>query len=272
MNLQLTPARSSLAGAAVMAACACGAGNSSAKLITMAGLPATAKLTHPVFLAVGALLIFTGLLQMNRRAAAISVAGFAMLIAGSILTPPMMMSVANTPWQMPQMIGALFYLLFGAALGYAFWLAFPSPMPGAAATGIAGTVAATGCNCCMVTGAIAGMMVTAGGSKDVFLRNPTVFFSGIAVAAVGLAMIRSWRPLPWLLAGAVVTRWGGEALKLTGDWVVGTVNLRFIPGYIIYLIGAGLVMTAWAVAYEPTRVRPSEEPAEMPGEPVLQRS
>ncbi len=264
----MTPGRMSLAGAAVMAACACGAGNSSAKLITMAGLPATAKITHPIFLAVGALLVVSGLIRLNRRAALIAAGGMVFLVLGAALTPPMMMSASREPWQAMQMLGALFYLIFGAAVGYAYWLAFPSPFPRAAATGIVGTVAATGCNCCMVTGAIAGIFVTAGGSKDVFLTNPTVFFSGIAVAAVGLAMIRGLRPLPWLLAGAVITRWGGNVLKWTGDWMIGEVNLRFIPGYLIYLIGAGLVMTAWAVAYAPAR---TDEPV-VAGEPALQES
>ena len=269
MNLRMTPGRTSLIGAAVMAACACGAGNSSAKLITMAGFPATARITHPIFLGIGALLIFAGLFRVNRRAAMIAAGGFVFLILGAALTPPMMMSAAHEPWQAMQLLGALFYLVFGAALGYAFWLAFPSPFPRASAIGIAGTVAATGCNCCMVTGAIAGMFVTAGGSKGVFLVNPTVFFSGIAIAAIGLAMIRGLRPLPWLLAGAVITRWGGNVLKWTGDWMVGDVNLRFIPGYIIYLIGAGLVMMAWAVAYQTVR---TEEPAVVAGEPALLRS
>lgn len=268
----MTPGRTSLAGAAVMAACACGAGNNSAKLLTMSGLPATAKLTHPIFLAVGALLIFSGLWRINRRAAAIAAGGFVMLVAGAILTPPMMMSAAHEPWHGPQLLGALFYLLFGAAVGYAFWLAFPSPFPKAAATGIIGTVAATGCNCCMVTGAVAGLLVSAGGSKTMFLSNPTVFFSGIALAAVGLAMIRGWRPLPWLIVGAVITRWGGNVLRLTGDWMVGEANLRFIPGYAIYLIGAGLIMTAWAVAYEPSRSQRGEEVTTGVGEPALQES
>ena len=267
MSFQMTPARTSLAGATVMAACACGAGNSTAKLITMTGFPATAKLTHPIFLGIGALLILSGLFRLNRRAAMIAAGGFIFLIAGSALTPPLMMSAAHEPWGGPQLLGAFFDLVFGAALGYAFWRSFPSPFPRATATGIAGTVAATGCNCCMVTGAIAGMIVSAGGSKLLFLVNPTVFFTGIAIAAAGLAMIRGIRPLPWLLAGAAITRWGGNALKLlTGDWMLGDVNMRFVPGYVIYLIGAGLVMTAWAVAYEPAR---TEEPTAVAGETAV---
>ncbi len=36
----------------------------------------------------------------------------------------------------------------------------------------------------------------------------------------------------------------------------------------IYAIGAGLVMTAWAVAYQPLR---TEEPEVIAGEPAMQR-
>lgn len=269
MNLALNPAQRSLTGVAVMAACACGAGNSSAKLLTMAGMHATPTLTHPIFLGIGALLIFSGLFAINRLAAAIAAGGFLFLVAGAALTPPMLMSSAHLPWEGAQLLGALFYLIFGAALGYAFFRAFPTPFPRAAATGIVGTVVATGCNCCMVTGAVAGLVVSAGGSKAIFLTNPTVFFSGIAIAGVGLAMLRGWRPLPWLLAGAVVTRWGGNLLRVTGDWMVGDVNMRFIPGYLIYLIGAGLVMTAWAVAYERSRSQSPEEVTTIVGEPAV---
>lgn len=262
-----TPARTALAGVAVTAACACGAGNSAAKLLTMGGVPVSARITHPIFLAVGALLILSGLLRLNRRATAIAAFGFAVLVGAAVLTPPMAMSASRTPWEAAQVGGALLYLVFGGALGYAFWLAFPSPSPRAAAAGIAGTVAATGCSCCMVTGALAGLAVTAGGSKLVFFTNPTVFFTGIAVAAAGLAVMRGVRPLPWLIAGAAITRWGGLGLEYLGDWMVGDVNLRFIPGYVIYLIGAGLVMRAWAVAYEQV---PSVEAAEVAPEPALQ--
>lgn len=272
MSLQFTPARQSLTGTTVLMACACGAGVGSAKLITMAGMTATAQITHTLMLSIGALLVVSGLWKINRRSGAIAAAALATLAAGAALTPPLMMSSARTPWASPQVSGAVLYLIFGAALAYAFWLAFPNPRPGATATALAGTAVASGCSCCMVTGAVAGLAVTAGGSKGLFLSNPVVFFSGIALAAVGLAMLRGVRPLPWLIAGAVVTRWGGNALGLLGDWMVGDVNLRFIPGYLIYLIGAGLVMTAWAVAYEPRQIRGSEQPSGVVVEPALQRT
>jgi hypothetical protein len=56
-----------------------------------------------------------------------------------------------------------------------------------------------------------------------------MYFFGIAVAAVGLAVFRGFRPIPWLIVGALVTRYGGDALRFLGDWNVGDVNLRFIP-------------------------------------------
>lgn len=270
MSLELTPGRRALAGTTVMMACACGAGNSSAKLMTMAGMPMTAKLPHSLLLLVGMALIFSAFWQIHRRAAGIAAVAFVTLGVAAILTPPMMMSASKLPWHGMQLVGAALYLISSAALAYAFFLAFPSPRPGATATALAGTAVATGCNCCMVTGAIAGLAVTAGGSKAVFLSNPTVFFSGLALAAVGLSFLRGVRPIPWLIAGAVITRWGGNALKYLGDWMVGEVNLRFIPGYMIYLIGAGLIMTAWAVAYEPQRLRGNEEESGIVASPALQ--
>jgi hypothetical protein len=63
-------------------------------------------------------------------------------------------------------------------------------------------------------------------------------------------MFHGFRPIPWLIAGALVTRYGGDALEVMGAGMVGDVTLRFIPGYMLYLIGAGLVIKAWAVAYD----------------------
>ena len=254
MSIQLTPARTTLSGTAVLMACACGAGYSSAKLLGMAGMDVTAKVTQPLFMSVGALLLLRGLWQIQRRAALIAVLSFLTLIAAAALAPPMIMSAAREPWHGSQIAGGFLYLIFAAIMGYAFWIAFPSPgapRSGAKAIAMAGTAAATGCACCMVTGAIAGLAVTAGGSPAVFLKYGSMYFFGIAIATVGMAMFRGFRPIPWLIGGAIVTRYGGDTLKVMGDWMVGDVNLRFIPGYIMYVIGAGLLMKAWAVAYEP---------------------
>lgn len=262
--MQLTPARAALGGVAVLMACACGAGSSSAKL-----LGTSSKLTHSAMLSVGVVLVVYGLYRIMRPAALIAIGAFAALIAGSLLTPPMMMSTSKVPWQATQVGGAMFYLVFAAALAYAFFIAFPSPRPGAFGTALGGTAVASGCSCCMVTGAVAGLASTAGGDPAIFMAMPVVFFTGIAIAGAGLARMAGFRPLPWLVAGALLTRFGGRGLQLLGDWMVGDVNLRFIPGYLVYLIGAGLVMKAWAVAYEPIRTRSGERVAGPVPEPAF---
>ena len=69
MSMQVTPVRTTLTGTTVLMACACGAGASSAKLLQMGGVDATAKVTHPIFLGIGALLILGGMWKIERRAA-----------------------------------------------------------------------------------------------------------------------------------------------------------------------------------------------------------
>lgn len=253
MNHRLTSPRATAIGTTVLMACACGAGANSAKLLRMGGFDITSKITHSLLLGIGAVLVMWGLYGMRRVSGFLAMAGFATLVTASALTPPMAMSVSRLPWNALQVAGGLLYLVFAVALVYAYWTAFPSPRPAASATALGGTALATGCNCCMVTGAVAGLAVTAGGDPAIFMKQPLVFFSGVVIAGFGLARIRGFRPLPWLVAGALITRFGGEALKPLGDWWVGDVNLRFIPGYAMYLIGAGLVVKAWAVAYEPVQ-------------------
>lgn len=268
MTTFLTPGRTAAGGVAVLMACACGAGASSAKLLTMSGLAMTSKLPHSLLLGIGALAVTYGLARVHRLAAGIAAAAFVLLAAAAALTPPMMMSAARLPWNATGVAGGVLYLLFGAALAYAFWLAFPPRQRGAAATALAGTAVASGCSCCMITGAIAGLAVTAGGSKAIFLTMPTVFVTGLALAAVGLVRMGGIRTLPWLLAGGLLTRFGGRGLQLIGDWNVGEVNLRFIPGYLVYLLGAALVMKAWAVAYQSAEAH-VEAHAEGPAGEVL---
>ena len=249
----MTPTRTTLTGTTVLMACACGAGSSSAKLLQMGGLDVTSKVTHSIFLSIGALLVVAGLRRIRPAAFYLALAAFVVLTIAATLTPPSIMSVSRMPWHGTQIAGAFLYLIFAVLMVRAFWLAFPSINPRASAVALSGTAMATGCSCCMVTGATAGLIVTAGGSSALFQAHSFVYLTGLAVMAAGLTHLARLRPLPWLGAGALVTLYGGNVLKLTGDWMVGDVNLRFIPGYLMYLIGAGLVVKAFAVAYEPVR-------------------
>jgi len=265
--MKITPARTTLAGTAVLMACACGAGANSAKLLNMCGVSATSKITHPLILSVGIALILRGLWQIRYRSAWLAGISFIALAAAAAITPPSMMSVAHQPWHEPYIGGAILYLIFAAILGYALWIAFPTPLPRPFPKALAftGTALATGCSCCMVTGAIAGLGVTIGGNPNLF--HGFTYFAGIGLAAVGLLILGGFRPLPWLIAGGLIAHYGSNILSIFGNWMLGDVNLRFIPGYLMYLIGAGLILNAWAVAYQHTTE--ADEIAAIAPEPVF---
>jgi len=216
----------------------------------MCGVGATPKITHPLILSVAVVLVLRGLWQIRPRAARLAGIAFVALGAAAAITPPSIMSTRYQPWHEPYIGGAILYLVFAVILGYAFWIAFPtaSPRPFAKALAFTGTAVATGCSCCMVTGAIAGLGVTAGASPTLF--HGFTYFAGIALTALGLLMLGGLRPIPWLIAGGLIGRYGSDMLSIFGDWMVGDVNLRFIPGYFMYLVGAGLLLKAWAVAFE----------------------
>jgi len=219
----------------------------------MCGISATTKVTHPLILLVGVVLILQGLWQIRHRAAWLAAISFVALATAAAITPPSIMSSKYQPWHEPYIGGAILYLVFAGILAYAFWLAFPTPSPRPVPKALAftGTALATGCSCCMVTGAIAGLGVTAGSSPTLF--HGFTYFAGIALAAVGLLILGGFRPLPWLIAGGLIGHYGSSILSIFGNWMVGDVNLRFIPGYRMYLIGAGLILKAWAVAYQYVR-------------------
>jgi hypothetical protein len=250
MGSFLTPGRSVLAGSAVLMACACGAGASSAKLLQVWGIGATAKVTHPMFMLLAAGLMLYGLIRKSRGLAALALAGFAILAVAAMMTPPMAMSTRALPWSGTHITGALLYLLAAVAIGYAIWRAFPTSNGAASGTAIAGTALATGCQCCLVTGAAAGLIVAMGGTPSFFMGGPAVFIAGLAIAATGLVALAGWRPLLPLAAGGVVYVLGPKAIQLAPNLMYEGVNLRFIPGYLVYLIGASIIMIAFGVAYQ----------------------
>lgn len=249
MLRSLTPAQSALGGTAVVMSCACAASVSTAQVVALAGIGATSLLVHPLFLGVGAVLIVGGLWRVARRSAYLAAGAFAVLAVAATLTPPLVMSSKLVPWSTSQMIGGALYVVVAAMLGYAFWRAFPSSNPGAAGTAIGGAALATGCSCCMVTGAVAGMAVTAGGSSALFQASPLLFWVGLGIVAVGLFRLGGVRAAIWAPAGGVIVKYGPELLKLTGPWTAGGVDLQPIAKFAVYLIGAGVLLGGFVVAY-----------------------
>jgi hypothetical protein len=268
MRLELTPARTTLIGVTILMACACGTGVNCAKLLTMGGMNTTPQVTHSVLLSIGAVLIFGGLWQIHRRAAVLAAVSFVAVAAAAAITPPSMMTAAYQPWHEPYIGGALLYLLFAGILGYAVWIAFPAPngqSPAGKALALTGTAIATGCPCCLVTGALAGLAVTAGGSAWLF--HGSTYFVGIGMAAIGLAIFRGFRPIPWLIAGGIISHYATRITAITGAWMIGDVNLFFVLNYFLYLLGAALIVKAWAVAYE--RLPLSERMEVIPAQPAF---
>ncbi len=247
MKLSITPARQAAAGATILMACACGAGANSATLLNMCNINATPKLTQSLILGAGALFMLRGCWQMHRRAALVAATSLVVLAAAATLTPPSVMSSAYEPWAALHVEGAVLYLIFAALLIAAFWIAFPQFSPRwAKATAFTGTAVATGCGCCMVTGALTGLGVTFAGGPALF--PGAMYLMGIAIAAVGLVFLGGMRSLAWLLSGALVTHFHSAILALLGTWTINNLNFTFIPGYILYLLGAALIVKAWAVA------------------------
>lgn len=280
MSAALTPPRAALGGTAVLMACACGTAANTVKLLALGEIGATTTLVHPIFLGVGAALVSYGLWRTSKHSGALALVAFAVLAGAAVLTPPRVMSTKALPWDVTHVAGAALYLVAAVLLAYAFWRAFPSRRPAASGTAMGGVVLATGCSCCMVTGALAGLAVTAGGSAGVWEQSPVLFWTGLAIVAAGLFRLGGVRAAIWVPVGGAIIRYGPELLKLTGDWMMGGVNLRFAPAYLVTIAGAATLLYGFVVAYRTPASqvttgqvtagsRPTADEAEQASEPVL---
>ena len=267
MSAALTPPRAALGGSAVLMACACGTATSAAAFAAAAGIGATTTMVHPIFIGLGAGLVTYGLWRTAPRSGTLALVAFGILAVAATLTPPRIMSSGAMPWNGLQMFGGALYIVAAVLLGYAFWRAFPSPKPAASGTAIGGVVVATGCSCCMFTGALAGLAATGGAS--VVQSTPLLFWGGLAVVAAALYRLGGWRAAGWVPLGGVVIEYGPELLKLTGDWMWQGVNLRSFAQYLLVIAGAGLILYGFVVAYR--RTRPEAMPSVPPVAPRAER-
>ncbi len=259
MNRNTLASGSVLAGVATLAACACGAGSGSVKALTSAGVHTqdvvvfgascgTDHSTQPLFIGIGMLLILIGLSLRSLAAASLAAIGCAALVIGSLVSGPSTMSSSLVPHANVYLLGFGSYIVAAVFLIAAFMWTFRSPKPLAAGTAMAGMAAATGCSCCMVTGALTGLIASAG--MPWIYGQSYVFFAGAALVAVGLWKLGGIKPVFLALAGAVIT-YGGP--KLLGwalpELMISGISFRFIPGYAVYLIGAATMIGSFAVAY-----------------------
>lgn len=269
MSTMLSAPRSTLGGTALLMACSCGTAAASAKLLALGGVALTTTMVHPFFFAVAGALIVYGLWHNRRSSARLAVAAFAVLAVAAALTPPRVMSAGAMPWNGAQMAGGGLYLVAMGLLAYAFWRAFPSPNPAASGTAMGGMALATGCNCCMAAGAISGMAVT-GGAPPLFQSTPIIFWSALTVLAVGLFRLGGMRAAVWAPVGGLVVEFAPDLLRLTGDWMVGGVNVRVFPEYMTRITGSGLIVYGFVVAYSVARARAEEARRPAPAENARQ--
>jgi hypothetical protein len=256
MRPVVDPNRAVVGGTAVVMACACGTSAQAAKVVALVGIGATTRIVHPIFVGIGAALILYGLWNTRRESGVLGAVAFAVLAVAAALTPASVMSTVmsdmhgSLPWNAVQMLGGALYVVAGAILAYAFWRAFPARNPAASATAIGGMTLATGCACCLVSGAVAGMAVTAGASATYMENLQLVYWTGLAAVTVGLYRLAGPRGAAWALGGGLVARVAtGVVLARTP----GVTWLQF-PKYLIAVAGTLAMAYGFVVAYRAARV------------------
>ena len=256
MAPDVAPTRAVVGGTGVLMTCACSTSSQTAAVVALAGLGATSRIVHPLFIAVGAAFIVYGLWRTRRASALLGIAAFAVMALAALLAPQSVMSTAmsdmhgSIPWNATEMIGGALYLVSGGMLAYALWRAFPSPKPMASATAIGGMTLATGCSCCMVAGAVTGLVITTSATAAFVEPMQIAYFVGLAAVVVGVYQLGGAAVAGLALVGGTVSRLAtGISLAKTG----GVVWLQF-PKYFIALCGMLAMVYAFVLAYRVARL------------------
>ena len=241
--------KTSLAGAAVLAACACGASTRLAGLNASYGGTATAYMFHPIFLAVGGALILIGLWRRQRRLPFFALLGLGLLMAGEFLIRPMSIS-PDTHFSTMQILGLLSSLAAAALLVYSFYRAYPSSRPAAALTAMSGAAAATGCDCCLVTMGVTGTLQALLPSQPWLSQTLSLYVVAAALMAFGLGRLGGLTPALVAVAGqAWVYYWLELPYSSLPTISMHGINVNFMIKYPMMLSGTLIVMGAFALAY-----------------------
>jgi hypothetical protein len=273
MNRDRLSTGSALAGVAVLAACACGAGSGIVNAVNAAGMQTpdtvifgascgTDHSVQPLFVGAGALLVIFGMSLRKLSAAILAAVGCLAFAYGSLTAGPSTMSLASLLHT--DRLGYAAYIVAAVFLVAAFLRAFPSPRPLAAGTAMAGMALATGCSCCMITGAVTALLASAGMTwvYTTPYTVPPVFFAGAALAAAGLWRLGGPRPAALAVSGSLInfggtrlTSWALPQLMIYGA------DFRFVPSYALYLLGTLTMLSGFVVAYRVAARRFAVEPA-----------
>ncbi len=259
MKLNTLANGSMLAGVATLAACACGAGSGTVKALASVGMRTkntvifgascgTDHSVQPIFVGVGALLILIGMSIRSLSSAVLAAIGCFGIAAGHFMAGPSTMSSTLLPHTDTHLWGYGAYVVGAIFLIAAFMRVFRSPKPFAAGTAMVGMAAATGCSCCMVTGALTGLIASAG--MPGIYGQSYVFFAGAALITFSLWKLGGFKPAILAMTGAAMTYGGPKVFAwAVPDLIIRGASFKFIPGYAIYFVGAATMMASFVVAY-----------------------
>jgi len=216
--------------------------------------------TQQLFIAGGALLILIGMSMRSLSAFALAAAGVIALLFGSLTNGPSVMNLGMATSSSTTMVGYAAYVVAAIFLIAAFLRAFRTPKPLAAGVAMSGMALATGCSCCMVTGAVTAMVASAGfpGIYDFSY----ILFGGGAIMTIGLWRLGGLKPAAFTAAGVFVAYEGQSLLNAAlPQLVIAGENYRYVVGYAVYFLGAALMVGGFAVAYRIAQRSFVEEPS-----------
>ena len=261
MKLKAPGTRMSLSGVAVLAACACGTSSRVAQITNSFGISNNLHSVHSLFVVFGSALIVAGLWQRERIAAAIGSVAVGLLLLGEFLAPPMSVH-AGTALSIVQMMGFVMSLLAAVGLVAAFYRAFPSRNPKASLTAMSGAVMAMGCNCCLVTMALAapGHVLLPGQAWAG--ANLTIYTIAAALMATGLSRLGGWGPAAMAVIGqAFLYFWLELPYSALPSFTLNGVDANFMIKYPMMLAGSLTVMSAFVLAYRTEEKRIDAPPS-----------
>lgn len=259
MNRNIISTGAALGGVALLAACACGAGGGIIKSFNSAGM-ATPNLVvfgascgtdhsaQQLFIGAGALLILIGMSLRSLSAFALAAIGCAALMFGSLTTGPSAMNLGMATNVNTSLFGYAAYIIAAGFLIAAFLRAFKTPKPIAAGAAMSGMALATGCSCCMVTGATTALIAKTG-FTGIYDFSYVLFAGGLLMIA-GLWKLGGVKPA-FFTAAAVAVAYGGQSLlnMALPELIISGNNYRYVPGYAVYFLGAALMLGGFVAAY-----------------------
>lgn len=260
MNRNIISTGAALGGVALLAACACGAGGGIIKSFNSAGM-ATPNLVvfgascgtdhsaQQLFIGVGALLILIGMSLRSLSAFALAAIGSAALMFGSLTTGPSAMNLGMATNADTSLFGYAAYIIAAGFLIAAFLRAFKTPKPIAAGAAMSGMALATGCSCCMITGATTALIANTGITG--IYGFAYVLFAGGLLMVAGLWKLGGIKPALFTAAGVAVAYGGQSFLNMAlPELIISGNNYRYVPGYAVYFLGAALMLGGFVVAYQ----------------------